>query len=115
MLELLAEVVYLVSDLAEPVDVIHQPTVNDGLQSRGERQAGTNDQLGRSRIARPLTLGRCPRAWSRGPCTRNQAKDALSPAGGALAVLVSRERGRPRRACVRLGADGSRQQSWHGA
>jgi hypothetical protein len=79
MLELAAEVVYLVSDLTEPVDVIHQPTVNDGLQLRGERHAGTNDQLGRSRIARPLTLGRSPRAWSRVPAPGNQAKTLSAP------------------------------------
>jgi hypothetical protein len=34
MLKLPAEVVYLVGDLAEPVDVIHVPSVNDGLQLR---------------------------------------------------------------------------------
>ena len=42
VLELPAEVVYLVGDLAEPVDVIHQPTVNDGLQLWGERHPEPN-------------------------------------------------------------------------
>jgi hypothetical protein len=75
VLKLTAEVGYLVGDLAEPVHVIHHPTVNRGLQLWGERHPEPNAEPDQSTGAGTLPA----------------AKTEAAPVGQRCQLLIQHE------------------------